>query len=619
MAARNFFKADLRELEFALLEQFQVEDLFGKAPYAAMTREDVKMILQEAHTFVSDVVGPTLQESDREGCQIAPNGKVTVPACLKPAWKAYFENGWNGLALPESRGGQSAPHLLDMAVLEMFTAANAAFAMYPGLTSGAAEVIARMGSPEQKKLFLPPMDTGRWAGTMLLTEAQAGSDVGLNAAKAVKNPDGSYSLTGTKIFISGGDQDLTENIIHLALARVEGAPKGTKGLSLFIVPKILVNPDGSLGAPNDVVCTGIEHKMGIHASATCTLSFGEKGKCVGYMVGGEPKAGVEPGAGMRKMFTMMNLARIGVGVQSLGVASTAYLNALEYARTRRQGAHLRKGRPPEGAVPIIQHPDVRRMLLEMKSQVEGCRALIYHAIRLQDQANIAAQTDPAKGEELLDYVGLFIPLVKAYVSDTALAVASTAMQVYGGAGYTRDYPAEQYMRDARIFPIYEGTNGIQAMDLVGRKLAQNGGALVGRFGEEAGSFAAKLKEQSAWNTEAGLLTRAVESYKKVVGDYMAFFTQDKMELIPLTGTRFLNLMAKIAIANLLLQGARLAEEKLAKTDPESRDGMFYRGKIASARFFTRNILPQAVAEAEIISSGDPTALDIPDGGFSTAW
>ncbi|MDH4226074.1 MAG: acyl-CoA dehydrogenase, partial [Deltaproteobacteria bacterium] len=553
MANTNFFKADLRELEFALFEHFRLAELFGSPPFDHMSEEDARMILKEAHGFASEVIGPTLQEADREGCRLE-NGKVVVPESIKKIYKQYFENGWNTLAMSVEREGQGAPHLLDIAVWEMMTGANPAFSLYPGLTNAAAEVISSFGSDEQKKLYLKKLQSGEWAGTMLLTEPNAGSDVGLSSAKAVPKPDGSFSITGNKLFISGGDQNITPNIIHLALARVEGAPRGTKGLSLFIIPKFRVQPDGSLGESNDVTTTNIEHKLGIHASSTAALALGENGRCTGWLVGG-PREGEPLGEGMKKMFLMMNNARIGVGTQALAVASTAYLNALDYARKRLQGGHLRTGRPPEGAVPIINHPDVRRMLMEMKCQVEGCRALMYFAQRLMDQATVEAVSDKPKAQTTMDYFALFIPLVKAHLSDVAVQVTSTAMQVYGGAGYTNDYPAEQYLRDARIFPIYEGTNGIQAMDLVGRKLAHNGGAEVARFSKEVAGFATQLKTVGGYDAEAALLEKSLAGFNQAMGEFMNFLTADKMELIPLSGTRFLEVMSRVTIAWLLLQGA----------------------------------------------------------------
>jgi hypothetical protein len=624
MADVNYYKADLREIEFSLFEQFRLGDVLGKAPYNHMSAEDAHMILKEAYTFATEVVGPTMKPSDQAGVRL-DNGQPHAPKELKAVWKQYYAAGWNTLTMSQANGGQGAPQLLGVAVLEMMSGANTAFHMYPGLTAAAAAVIRAAGTAEQRELYAPRLEDGSWCGTMVLTEPQAGSDVGLSRAKAVPNADGTFAISGQKIFISSGDHDLTENIIHLALARIEGAPKGTRGLSLFIVPKFRVNPDGSLGEPNDVVCTHLEHKLGIHASATAALSFGDNGKCVGYLLGADPARradaaqGTAPGEGMKKMFLMMNTARIGVGVQSLGLASTAYFNALAYARTRLQGAHPTKGRGAKEAVPIIEHADVRRMLMEMKSLVEGCRALIYSSVKMQDEAAQLRAAKSPEAAEVSEYMGLFIPLVKGFVSDAALRVASTALQVYGGHGYLQDHPVEQYFRDARIFPIYEGTNGIQALDLVGRKLGAGGGKYIGRFIKECGDLADTLKARPDHAREGELFARGVAALNGAVGKYLEYFTQGKTDLVLVTATRFMDVMAHVLISKLLLEAALLAEGPLAKAQAGSQDAQFYQGKIASARFFVRNLLPVSIAHTEVIAAGDATALEVPDGGFSLAF
>jgi alkylation response protein AidB-like acyl-CoA dehydrogenase len=619
MGETNVFKADLRELEFALFEQGRLGELLQGPPFEHLSVEDARMVLKEAHAFASEVIGPTLEPSDREGCRLE-NGSVKAPMAFRELWKRYFANGWQAVTLPQARGGMGAPYLLGTAVVELMSGANTAFRMYPGLTLGAASVIAALGTPAQRELYLSKLESGQWGGTMVLTEPQAGSDVGLSTAKAVPNPDGSYAITGNKIFISGGDHDLTENIVHMALARIEGAPSGTRGLSLFIVPKIRVRPDGSLGEPNDVVCTHIEHKLGIHASATCALSFGEKGKCQGWLLGVEPGAPAgDPGSGMQKMFLLMNGARIGVGTQSLALASTAYLNALAYARQRLQGAHFRAGRGAKGAVPILEHPDVRRMLLEMKAQVEGCRALLYHAVRLEDQARAAEASDASRATSLRDDLVLLIPLAKAHLSDVAVQVSSTALQVFGGAGYTRDFPAEQYYRDARIFPIYEGTNGIQAIDLVGRKLMAAGGAPLQRLIQKVSGSVERLKSADGYAREAESLGAAAAAIQKVMGQYLSFFSTDRMGLILIGATRCLDLLSRTVSAWLLLEGAALAEGRLKELSADNREREFYLGKIAAARYYARNLLPPAVAAADVIAAGDDTALAMPDGAFSLTF
>ena len=618
MSETNFYKCDLRELEFALFEQFRLGELLASPPFDHISEDEARMILKEANRFAGDILGPTLAPADREGCRLTPEG-VKVPKILHNVWHKYYEQGWNTLAMPETWGGQGAPRLLAVPVSEMMSAANLAFHTYPQLTLGVSAVIHGLGSPEQKALFGKKLDTGEWSGTMVLTEPQAGSDVGLSTTKAIPNSDGSYQITGNKIFISGGDNDFAENIVHLALARIEGAARGSRGLSLFLIPKIKVNPDGSLGEANDVVCTRVEEKMGIHGSATCALSFGENGGCVGYLIGGGSSKEGDASGGMQKMFLMMNEARVSVATQALGVASTAYLNALEYSRTRLQGAHHQKGRGEAGAVAIIEHPDVRRMLMEMKCRVEGCRALLYYIRRMDDRISILRASDPQGVGELHDYFSLFIPLIKAHVTDMGVEVASLAVQVFGGAGYTADFPAEQYLRDSRILPIYEGTNGIQALDLVGRKLGQNGGALIQRFSREVGDFAATLKSRPGYEIESGKLEVAVAGFNKVLAQYLQFAAGDKLELILVTGAPFLEMMGHTMCAYLLLEGALIAEAALAELEPESSEAQFYRGKIASARYYTRNLLPPAIALADTISAGDATALEIPDGGFSLAY
>jgi alkylation response protein AidB-like acyl-CoA dehydrogenase len=616
MADVNFYKSDLREMEFALFDQFRLAELFASAPFKHFSADDARLILKEAQTFATEVIGPTMSASDQEGCTLTDGG-VKVPQALHALWKQFYENGWNTLEMSEAEGGQGAPRLLAVAVGEMMTGANTAFHMYPGLSGAAAAVIRAFGTPEQRELYAPKIEDGTWGGTMVLTEPHAGSDVGLSLTKAVPNGDGSYKIAGNKIFISGGDQDITDNIIHLALARIEGAPRGTRGLSLFIIPKVRVNPDGSLGEPNDVACTHLEHKLGIHASATAALAFGENGGCIGYLLGGEPDQSAEPGEGMRKMFLMMNSARIAVGVQSIAVASTAYLNALEYARTRLQGAHITKGRGDKGAVPIIQHADVRRMLLEMKAIVEGCRALIFYTARLQDEARTKDGTPDA--EALEEYFGLFIPLVKAHVSDMSVHVTSLALQVYGGAGYTADYPAEQYYRDSRIFPIYEGTNGIQALDLVGRKLGQQQGALVQRFGKETHAALKALKARESLAKDAEIVAGGLDKFNALLGRFLQWGLKGGMEQVALSAVPFLASMSHLTIARLLLEGAALAEDALAKVDADGQDGQFYRGKIAAARYYVRNLLPPAITRLETLQTGDTSPLDIPDGGFSLVY
>jgi alkylation response protein AidB-like acyl-CoA dehydrogenase len=458
--------ADRRDVDFVLHEQLNVGALSKHEKYSEFNKKTVDLIISEARNLAIKEILPTFKEGDEQGCRLE-NGQVFVPESFKRAYDLFVEGEW--LAMPEDPeyGGQGMPRTISLAAADYFNGANYAFMMYPGLTHGAALLVEAFGTERQKRLFLKNMFTGKWTGTMLLTEPEAGSDVGNLSTSAVKNEDGTYSITGNKIFISAGEHDLVENIVHPVLARIEGAPAGTKGISLFLVPKYRVNADGSLGEFNDVVCTGIEHKMGINGNATCSLTLGGKGQCVGELLG-------EANKGMRAMFLMMNEARLLVGMQGFCCASASFMNAVNYARERVQGKNLLQMMDPNASsVSIIQHPDVRRMLISMKAYVEGMRSLLYYAGYLSDQ--VAVSDDEAEKTRLQGMLDLLIPICKGYVTDRAFEVCSAGVQVYGGYGFIREYPQEQLLRDCRITMIYEGTNGIQAMDLLGRKLGMNKG------------------------------------------------------------------------------------------------------------------------------------------------
>src|SRR5262244_1698599 len=508
-AGLNWYKADLRELSFVLLEQFRLGELLGKAPFDAWGENEARAVLEAAYRFAREVLGPLNAAGDREGCRIEA-GQVKTPKGFQDAWKQLYENGFKSLGVAAEHGGQDAPRALTVLVEELLSGANPAFNMYPGLAFGAAETIIECGTPEQSKGYAEKMLDGTWGGTMCLTEPHAGSDVGAAKTSAKRLGNGRYAIKGTKVFISGGDHDLAENIIHLVLARVENAPPGTKGLSLFIVPKRRINPDGSSGASNDVQVGSIEHKMGINGSATCVLNFGDADQCIGELVGGVENAG------MSQMFRMMNGARIAVAVQGLGVLSSAYLNAVSYAKERKQGAHYKFWKDPtKPRVPIIEHPDVRRMLLEMKANTEGIRALLVKLTMHLDRARRLAGVDDEKAAYHHGQVELLTPIVKAYSSDTAFRLCAQAIQVYGGAGYLKDHPVEQYCRDAKIFSIYEGTNHIQAMDLVGRKLGQAGGAHFQAFVGDIGDFVAAHRSDPIYAAEIEILGAAQEAVLQV--------------------------------------------------------------------------------------------------------
>ena len=611
--AINRYKADLRELTFLLFEQFKLGDLLGKAPFEAWGEEEVRSSLTECYRWCREVPGPLNATADAQGCRIE-NGRVITPDGFKAAWKSLYESGWKSIAVDPHYGGAGAPHSLQVMVEELLSGANTAFGMYAGLAYGASEVIEHFGTQEQRDLYCPRMFGGVWGGTMCLTEPQAGSDVGASKSTATKNADGTYSIRGTKIFISGGDHDLAENIVHLVLARVDGAPAGTKGLTLFIVPRIRTDATGKLGESNDVSVGNIEHKMGINGSATCVLNFGESGKCIGVPVGGDAKLN----QGMPQMFKMMNGARIAVGVQGLSVASSAFLNALDYAKDRKQGAsitHWKDATAPR--VSILEHADVRRMLLDMKSKVEGIRALAIKLTHHQDSVRTLTGKDEAAVAYHQGQVDLLVPLVKAYGSDQGFRICETAIQTYGGAGYTRDYPVEQYCRDAKIFSIYEGTNHIQAMDLVGRKLGQAGGANMQAFIGDIQKFVAAQSAHPVIGTSVKKLGSAAEALGGNAMRLLGWFQSGQMGLVPLYANRFLEMMSETAVAWLLLEGAAIAHEKKKTVAAGHPDEAFYAGKIAAGLYYARNVLPGVEDKARVLAEEDKSALDIPDAAFAS--
>jgi alkylation response protein AidB-like acyl-CoA dehydrogenase len=609
----NRYKADLREFQFLVFEQFKLGELLGKAPYEAWGEEEVKTSLTECYRFAREVLGPLNVVGDIQGCKLE-NGQVITPTGFKDAWKRLYEAGWKSIGVPPDLGGAGAPRTLQVLVEEMLSGANAAFNMYPGLAYGAAEVIEQFGTADQKHKFAEHMFNGKWGGTMCLTEPHAGTDVGSAKTTASRNADGSYTVRGTKIFISGGDHDLAENVIHLVLARVDGAPAGTKGLTLFIVPKLAIKDDGSVGEANDVAVGALEHKMGINGSATCVLNFGDNGKCIGWPVGGEEKLN----QGMPQMFKLMNAARISVGVQGVAVASSAYLNALDYAKDRKQGAsitHWKDATAPR--VPIIEHADVRRMLLDMKAKVEGIRALAVKLTMHQDQVYVYQGKDEAKSAYHQGQVDLLVPLVKAYGSDQGFRVCETAIQTYGGAGYTRDYPVEQYCRDAKIFSIYEGTNHIQAMDLVGRKLGQAGGANLQAFLGDIAKFVATHSSHATLGPAVKKLGAAQEAVAGTAMRLLMWFQSGQLALVPLSANRFCEMMSELTVAWQLLEGAVVAEEAKSKVAEGHPDASFYAGKAAAALYFARNVLPGVEHKAQLLAEEDKSPLDIPDAAFAT--
>jgi len=609
----NRYKADLREYFFLLFEQFKLGEVLGQEPFEGWGEEEVRTSLAECYRFAREVLGPLNVVGDMTGCRLE-NGQVITPKGFKEAWKKITEAGWKSIGVSPEQGGAGAPRSVHVLVEEILSGANVAFNMYTGLAYGAAEVIEQFGTAEQVKMWAERMHSGQWGGTMCLTEAQAGSDVGAATTAASRNPDGSYGIRGTKIFISAGDHDLTENIVHLVLARVDGAPVGTKGLTLFIVPKIRANADGTLTAPNDVSVGAIEHKMGINGSSTCVLNFGDNGKCIGWPVGGEEKLN----QGMSQMFRLMNAARISVGVQGVAVASSAYLNALEYAKERKQGASITQWKDANAPrVPIIEHPDVRRMLLQMKAVTEGIRALIIKLSHHFDQVAVNKEKDAAKVAYHTGQVDLLVPLVKAYGSDQAFRVCETAIQTYGGAGYTRDYPVEQYCRDAKIFSIYEGTNHIQAMDLVGRKLGQAGGANLRAFLGDIAKFVAAHQGHPKFGAVIKKLGTAQEALGGAAMRLLMWFQSGQPALVPLSANRFAEMMSELTVSWLLLEGALVAEAAQQKIDPSHPDHAFYAGKIQAAMYYAHNYLPGVEHKAQLLAEEDRSPLEISNEAFAT--
>jgi hypothetical protein len=598
--------ADRKDVDFVLHEQLKVADLSEHEKYAEFNKKTIDLIISEARNLAVKELLPIQIDGDREGARFE-SGNVTVPESFHKAWDLFKEGEWISPSDNPEWGGQGMPTTLSLAANDYFIGANFAFMMYPGLTHGAGRLVETFGTEKQKKLFLKKMFTGEWTGTMLLTEPEAGSDVGALTTSAVKNDDGTYSITGNKIFISSGDHDMAENIIHPVLARIEGAPEGTKGISLFLVPKIKVNDDGSLGEFNDVVCTGVEEKMGIHGNSTCSLSLGSKGNCQGTLLGEENK-------GMRAMFQMMNEARLLVGLQGLACASSAYLYAVNYARERVQGRHLLKALEDDApAVPIIEHPDIRRMLMTMKVYVEGMRSLLYYVGNCEDKFQISdKEEDKARYQGLID---LLIPIAKGYVTDKAFEVCSLGLQVYGGYGYIKEYPMEQLLRDCRITQIYEGTNGIQAMDLLGRKLGMNKGKpIMDLLGEVQQTIAGA---KSIPNLED--VANKVEVAVNKLGEVALHIGQTGMS--PDTrmnafahAYNFMEVSGDVIVAWLLLWRASLAAQNL-ENGVKKKDGAFYEGQLKSAEFFVHSILPVTLGKMDVILTSSAAAVDISEDAF----
>jgi alkylation response protein AidB-like acyl-CoA dehydrogenase len=602
---------DPRDQRFVLYEMLGVEQLLQTEMYSAFSRDVFDMALSEADKLAVEVLYPSLSEGDREGCRLE-NGRVSVPKCFHRCYQLYREGGWMGMTASPEVGGHGFPIVIGVAAKEWFVH-NDPMLSYPFLTEGAAHLIAVYGTEKQKRTYMDRMYAGVWGGTMCLTEADAGSDVGNIKTRAYRRPDGTFRIKGTKQFITGGDHDLVDNIINPVLARIEGDPPGTGGISIFLVPKYLVNDDGSLGRRNDYAITAIEEKMGLHGSATCAMVFGDNDECYAELLGEERQ-------GIRVMFQLMNEARIGVGIQAVGVASIAYLHALLYAKERFQGSALEDMKNPEAPrVPIIRHADVRRMLLWMKAHVEGMRAMVYYTAHLADR--VYTEKDEAVRETWHGLIEILTPICKAYCSDMAFRVAEMAVQVYGGYGYCSEYPVEQFLRDIKIASLWEGTNGIQALDLVGRKIGLKKGMHFMNLLGEMSKAPAVYKDHPDLKDLAANIQQAINALAETAM-YFAICGKAGKYVIPVSNASpFLMMMGKVIMGWLLLWEAGVAHKMLHGAAVEVRSGMpdadFYTGKIAAARYFIKHVLPEVEAAVKAIRSEDLSALEIPEGGFAS--
>ncbi|WP_034015979.1 acyl-CoA dehydrogenase C-terminal domain-containing protein [Pseudomonas aeruginosa] len=594
------YKAPLRDMRFLIDEVFDFHGRYQALGASDATPDMVAAILDEGSKFCEQVLAPLNRSGDEEGCHF-DNGVVTTPKGFKEAYAQYVEGGWNGVASDPAYGGQGLPHSLGLLLSEMIGASNVSWGMYPGLTRGAMAAIHAHGSQAQKDLYLARMTAGTWTGTMCLTEPHCGTDLGIIKTRAVPNADGSHAISGTKIFISAGEHDLSENIVHLVLAKLPDAPAGTKGISLFIVPKFLPDAAGEAGVRNAVSCGSIEHKMGIKASATCVMNFDG---ATGYLIG-------EPNKGLHCMFTMMNHARLGTGMQGLCLGETSYQGAVRYARERLQMRSLTGPKAPDKpADPIIVHPDVRRMLLTMKAFNEGNRALAYFTAQLLDTEHLSQ--DAAERERAADLLAFLTPICKAFMTETGQEVTNLGMQVYGGHGYIREWGMEQLVRDCRIAQIYEGTNGIQALDLLGRKVLGSQGKLLRGFTKlvhqlcQAQAEHPQLKGQvaqlAALNAQWGELTQQVGLAAMKNADEVGAASVD-----------YLMFSGYVTLAYFWLRIALVAREKL---DAGSGEAAFYEAKLATADFYFSRLLPRTAAHAAAIQAGAAGLMSLSAEQFS---
>ena len=588
------YNPPLRDIQFVIHELLNADKAFATLPaFKDVDKDTINQIIEEAGKFATEIAFPLNQVGDKEGCTRHENGSVTTPAGFKGAYQQYVESGWPSLSCDPQFGGQGLPQLLNSVLYEMLNSANQSWAMYPGLSHGAYECLHAHGTDDQKKIYLEKLVSGHWTGTMCLTEPQCGTDLGILKTKAEPLADGSYSITGTKIFISSGEHDLTDNIIHLVLARLPDSPKGTKGISLFVVPKFLINADGSLGANNKVSCGSLEHKMGIHGNATCVMNFDG---AIGTLVG-------EPHKGLNAMFVMMNAARLGVGMQGLGLTEVAYQNSAAYAKERLQMRSLTGVKAPEKAAdPIIVHPDVRRMLLTQRAYAEGGRAFAYWvALMIDTELN---HPDERVRKDTADMVTLLTPIIKAFLTDNAFTATNEGLQVFGGHGYIAEWGMEQYVRDARINMIYEGTNTIQSLDLLGRKVLGDMGAKLRKFGKLVETFIEEegvRKEMQEFIDPLADIATKVEKLTKEIG-MKAMMNHEE---VGAAAVPYLRTVGHLVYAYLFARMAKIAFANKSSSDP------FYQAKLATARFYFDKLLPETATLIRQARAGSKSLMAMP--------
>jgi 3-(methylsulfanyl)propanoyl-CoA dehydrogenase len=593
------YKAPINDVEFLLNDVLKIERYGNISGFAEATPDLVSVILNEAGKFAEEVMQPLNQSGDAEGCSF-DKGAVTTPKGFDQAYTQFVESGWGGISADPHYGGQGLPQVIGAIVNEFASSANMAFAMYPGLTHGAYTAISKHGTDEQKAFYLPKLVTGEWSGTMNLTESHCGTDLGLMRTKAEAQKDGSYKITGAKIFISAGEHDLTENIIHLVLARIEGAEEGIKGISLFVVPRNVIGDDGSVGENNNVTCGAVEEKMGIHGNSTCVMNYDG---ATGWLIGEEHK-------GMRAMFTMMNEARLGVGIQGLAISEVAYQNAVTYAKDRLQGRSLTGAKyPDKPADPILVHPDIRRTLLNIKSFNEAARAFILWSALKADVVHWGESEDEREAAD--DHMGLLMPVIKGVLTDTGFQNTVSAQQVFGGHGYIAEWGMEQFVRDARIAMIYEGANGVQALDLVGRKLPRHGGRALMSFFAQIDKDLARIKDNESLSFIYGPLKKGRDDLEKATMWFMANGMSNP-DNAGAGSTDYMHMFGLVVLGLMWLQMAKSAQDKL---DAGEGDADFMKNKLITGRHFMERLMPETAAHLARIESGCETMMSMASEAF----